>query len=291
MISTDIQTRIIEAISANRRNYQSDAKHATALGISTSVYSSIKNGDTAQKLSDGNWITIARRLGVSINNERPWKIVKTPTFEYIYSQLEACQQRSLSGMFCDLPDIGKTVTAKYYAQANPHVVYVDCAQVKNKQRLIRFIAREFGVSSTGRYVDVYDDLVFYIRSLETPLVILDEVGDLQYEAYLELKGLWNATEHFCGWYQLGADALKVKIERGVELEKVGFAEMKSRYGNKYNRTTPVDSKEREKFMFAQATMIAKANAPEGSDYMQVVRASGGSPRRVYTLITKPEVNK
>lgn len=288
MISESIKNKIIEAIAANRRNYQSDAKHATALGISTSVYSAIKNGDISQKLSEGNWISIARRLNVSLNNERPWKIVKTATFEYIYTQLQLCQQCAISGMFCDIPDIGKTVTAKYYAQNTPNAVYIDCSQVKNKQRLIRAIAREFGVSTTGRYCDVYEDLVYYIRQLPTALVILDEVGDLQYEAYLELKALWNATEHYCGWYQIGADALRAKIERGIENEKVGFAEIKSRQGNTYNRTTPKDGKERQQFIFEQALMIAAANAPKGTDYQKIARRSGGSLRKVYNLITKPE---
>lgn len=288
MISELVQKKIIEAIAVNRRNYHSDAKHATALGISPSVYCSIKNGDTTQKLSEGNWISIARRLGVNLNNERPWRIVKTDTFEYIYTQLQLCQCSAISGMFCDIPDIGKTVTAKYYAQNNPNAVYIDCSQVKNKQRLIRAIAREFGVSATGRYCDVYEDLVYYIRQLPSALVVLDEVGDLQYEAFLELKALWNATEHYCGWYQIGADAFRAKIERGIENEKVGFAEIKSRQGSTYNRTTPEDAKERQQFLFSQALMVAKANAPEGMDYQKITRKSGGSLRKVYNLITKPQ---
>ena len=39
MISNDIKTRIVLAISGNRQNYATDANHAVALGISTSVYS------------------------------------------------------------------------------------------------------------------------------------------------------------------------------------------------------------------------------------------------------------
>lgn len=41
-ITRDIKQRIIEAIKANRENYPSDNKHAAALGISGSVYNSIK---------------------------------------------------------------------------------------------------------------------------------------------------------------------------------------------------------------------------------------------------------
>ena len=287
MLTNEHQRKIAAAIAENRRNYPSDAKHAHALGISTSVYSSIKNGDTEQKLGEANWITIARKLNVHLRDTPAWKIVKTPAFQYIYAQLEACQRGGLSKMFCDIPDIGKTVTARYYASQNPNVVYVDCGQVKSRQRLVRFLAREFGLNAKGGYAGVYEDLVYYLRELPNPLIILDEAGDLQYDAYLELKALWNATEHYCGWYQMGATALKAKIERGIEREKVGFDEMKSRHNGKYDRVTPVDGRERDSFMLQQAELIAKANVQENHDYRQIARASGGSPRRVYTLINKP----
>lgn len=125
MISNDIKTRIVLAISGNRQNYATDAKHAVALGISTSVYSEIKKGNTEQKLSDAKWMSIARRLGVSLDDGAEWKIVKTPTFEYLTSQLELCRAKSLSGMFCDIPNIGKTVAAQYHAKTHKNVVYVD----------------------------------------------------------------------------------------------------------------------------------------------------------------------
>lgn len=104
-----------------------------------------------------------------------------------------------------MPNIGKTFTAKAYVKQHKHAVYVDCSQVKTKLKLIRYIAKEFGVTSNGRYSDVYEDLVAYLRTIDTPLVILDEAGDLQYEAFLELKALWNATERCCAWYMMGAD--------------------------------------------------------------------------------------
>jgi DNA transposition AAA+ family ATPase len=221
MITTEHMQTIAAEIARNRKNYPSDAKHAHALGISTQQYSAIKNGKLDRILSVGNWVSIARRLGVHLRNTPEWKTVKTPTFQYIYAQLEACQRGSLSNMFCDLPDIGKTVTGRYYASQSPNAIYVDCGQVKSRQKLIRFIAREFGLSAIGSYATVYQDLVYYLRELPTPLIILDEAGDLEYEAYLELKALWNATEHYCGWYQMGATAFKQKIERGIERHKVG----------------------------------------------------------------------
>lgn len=286
MITNDIKIRIIEAIKANRENYPSDAKHAAALGINTAVYSAVKNGQTDKVLSDASWIAIARRLDVELRSKIEWKAAKTPTYLYIMAQLEFSQNSCTSGILCDIPNIGKTFTARLYASTHKNAVYVDCSQVKTKLKLIRKIAKEFGVNSNGRYSDVYDDLVFYLRSIDQPLIILDEAGDLQYEAFLELKALWNATERCCAWYMMGADGLKEKINRSIECKKVGYTEMLSRYGDRYSKVTPDDGKEREKFLREQAHIVAKLNAPEGTDIKAIVLKTQGGLRRVYTEIEK-----
>lgn len=286
MITIETKKRILDAIVSNRTNYPSDAKHAASLGITSSVYSAVKNGQTEKVLSDANWVTIARRLGVSLRGEIEWKPARTATFTFITGQLEFCQGSGLSAILCDLPNIGKTFTARYYVKSHRNAIYVDCSQVKTKLKLIRKIAGEFGVGSNGRYSDVYDDLVYYLRSIETPLIILDEAGDLQYEAFLELKALWNATERCCAWYMMGADGLKEKINRSIECRKVGYTEMLSRYGDRYSRVTPDDGKERERFLNEQARVVAQVNAPAGADIARIVRKSGGGLRRVYTEIEK-----
>lgn len=107
MITEAQKQKILGAVAANRANYPSDAKHAASLGISTSVYSAIKNGQTDKALSDANWISIARRLGVGLCADMEWKVAKTATFEYITAQLEFSQQSSLSAILCDIPNIGK----------------------------------------------------------------------------------------------------------------------------------------------------------------------------------------
>lgn len=286
MITTDVKTKILAAIKANRANYPSDAKHAASLGITTSVYSAIKNGQTDRVLSDANWISIARKLGVSLRGEIEWKVAKTPAYQFITAQLEACQSSGISAILCDLPNIGKTFTARHYVKTHANAIYIDCSQVKTKLKLVRKIAAEFGVDSKGRYADVYEDLVFYLRSIDGPIIILDEAGDLQYEAFLELKALWNATERCCAWYMMGADGLKEKINRSIECKKVGYTEMLSRYGDRYSKVTPDDSKERTKFLVEQARIVAALNAPEGVDAGEIARKTGGGLRRVYTEIEK-----
>lgn len=286
MITEANKKAILTAISKARENFPSDAKHAASLGVATSVYSALKNGSADKQLSDAGWISIARKLGVNLRGEIEWKAAKTPTYEYITAQLDFFQQSGQSGILCDIPNIGKTFTARIFVQTHKNAIYIDCSQVKTKLKLVRKIAKEFGVGSNGRYSDIYEDLVYYLRSIETPLIILDEAGDLQYEAFLELKALWNATERCCAWYMMGADGLKEKINRSIECKKVGYTEMLSRYGDRYSKVTPDDGKERDQFLRAQASIVAKVNAPTGSDVAAIVRKTAGGLRRVYTEIEK-----
>ena len=285
-ITNDIKKRILAAMDANRVNYPSDSKHAASLGISSAVYSQLKAGQTERVLSEANWISMARRLGVELRPGMEWKAAQTATFRYIWAQLTACQNGSLSAIMCDMPNIGKTFTAREYVKQHRNAVYVDCGQVKTKTQLVKQIAKEFGVSCRGQYKDVYEDLVFYLKTVDTPLIILDEAGDLKNEAYLELKALWNATERQCAWYMMGADGLKARIERSVDMKMVGYTELLSRFGDRFCKVTPDDGKERQAFLIEQARIVAEANAPKGVDAGALARKTGGALRRVYTEIEK-----
>jgi len=280
MINQEFKQKIVKAIKENAKNYPSAAKQARALDINSAQLSRIKKGDIDQVLSDAKWIGIARRLNVTAGNAPKWNIAKTPAFEYISSQLAFCQQNNVSAVLCDLPDIGKTFTAKYYVRQNKNAVYIDCSQVKSKQKLIRKIAQEFGVDHTGRYADVYADLVYYLRSIDSPLIVLDEAGDLDYPAFLELKALWNATEQAASYYMMGADGLRVKIERGRDRKKVGYAEIFSRFGDGFKKVTPNGREDLQAFKRHQMALVAKANGLKVPE-TKLFAKTGGSLRRVY----------
>lgn len=286
-ITSEFKKQVIEALKEKRNNFTgSDSKFAVSLGIDTAQYSRIKNGEIDKVLSDSNWISLARKCEISMNGSAKWKIANTPTHQIITALLSKCQKSSIHGIFCDEADIGKTVSAREYVKNNKNAVYIDCSQVKSKQKLLRAIAKEFGVTHTGKYTDVYDDLVYYLRSIAFPLIVLDEAGDLQYDAFLELKALWNATEDACGWFMVGADGLKEKMRRGIENKKVGYTEIFRRYGKRYQRSTPEGKAEKEAFTRSQAALIIKLNAPAGSDIQKLLMKTDGSLTRIKTEISK-----
>jgi hypothetical protein len=284
MINNEIRQEIIRAMQGAINNYPSASKMAMALGISPSQLSRVMKGNTEGILSDANWISIARRLDVHFGERTEIVAAETDTYRYITTQLGECQQKGVSLMLCDRAGIGKTFAARRYVRTHANAVYIDCSQAKTRQRLVRAIAREFGINSLGVYADVYNDLVYYLRSIPNPLVVLDEAGDLTYEATLELKALWNATEFTCGWYMMGADGLRAKFERFRRNQKVGFAELFRRYGERYQRITPDSQAAYDEFARRQVAIVAKANGL--GNVQELAVRTGGSLTRLYLEMQK-----
>lgn len=286
MISVELKKKIAAAIAADFENFAgSMSQHAGKFGISASVYNRIKNGETDRVLADAKWVNIGRKLNVVFGDGGEWKTARTPVYVFIEQQLEFCQQNSGWALLADEAGIGKTYTARQYAKTHKNVIYVDCSQVKSKNQFIRYIAKEFGLDYVQRLYDVEQDLIYYIKTVPQPLIILDEAGDLHYEAFLELKTLWNATEGCCAWYVMGADGLREKINRGIRNKKVGFAEIFDRLGARAQRITPDGKQEREDFFTLQAAAVIKANAPE-ADVKDMLARTDCHLRRVYIEVMK-----
>lgn len=288
MVTNEFKQRILDSLKESRKHFGgSDSKFAVSIGINPAQWSRIKSGDFEKVLSDANWISLARTNNVQLHKEAEWKTAKTPVYEFITSQLALSQSESSSMLVCDIADIGKTYCARLYANSHKNAIYVDCSQVKTKQKLIRHIAKCYGVGHTGKFNDVYADLVFYLRCMDRPLIILDEAGDLNYEAFLELKALWNATERCCGWCMMGADGLKEKMRRSIDFKKVGYTEIFSRYGSRYQKITPEGAEETRRFLQMQAALIIKANSgKDGAELQKIIMKTDGSLRRIYNELSK-----
>ncbi len=276
VIAKLIEAETLSGMSANR--------YATKIGINAAQWSRLKRGDYEGVLADSRFITLARLNNIMPAGDAEWKTVETSTFKYITSLLQTCKDESISVMLADLSDIGKTFAAKQYARETKNAVYIDCSQVKSKQLFVRELARQFGSNHTSKYSEVYNDLVYYLNSLHNAIIIVDEAGDLRYDAFLELKALWNATEGNIGWFMLGADGLKATINRSIANKKVGYTEIFRRYGSKFRQITPQGREALDDFKREQVAQVILANAPAGSDVQKLVKASGFSLTNAYNMI-------
>jgi hypothetical protein len=282
MMTTEQKRKIAQAVIARRANFMgTDAKYATSLEINNAVYSQLKNGSIEKLLANDVWIRLARKMNISIGNQIAWQPAKTGVYNFVHDELRHCQQNHDSKILCDIAGIGKTFSAKCYTDQTPNAVFIDCSQFKTKQKFIRKIALEFGVTNTGRFDDVYEDLTYYLQVLENPLIVFDEVADLNADAFLEIKALWNAVNGSvptCGFYMMGADGLKKKMTRRFNNQTPGYAEIFSRFGNKYYRVTPENETEQKEYKMVISAEIVSANFPSNTNKATVIAAADFEPR-------------
>ena len=263
-LTNEFKQKVRTAILEKRDNYGgSDADFSKSLGINNSVYSRLKTGEVDKILSDTMWITIGRELQVKVFDDN-WKVARTSVYSEIENNLHFCKEYSRSMVLVDDCGIGKTFCAKHIIRNMKNTFYVDCSQAKSKQLFIRLLAKTVGIDNQGKYYDVLANLKYYISALEKPLFVLDEAGDLEYTAFLELKGIWNATDGICAWYMMGADGLRDKIDRGIKNKKVGFAEIFSRFSDEFIKLVPNGKADRQEFYTNLIGDVASANLTDKS---------------------------
>jgi hypothetical protein len=224
------------------------------------------------KLKDTDWIRLGRAMEV-LTNKRKWHTVKTDVFLKIEEDILFCKQNSKAMMFVDDCAIGKTYTAKYLAKTLPNCYYVDCSQCKTKSEFIRLIAMRIGVDHKGSLIEITETVKYWLNGSEKPIVILDEAGDLNTCAFLTIKELWNATEGACGWYMMGADGLRAKIDRGFNNKKLGFAEIFSRFSERYSSIVPIGKEDKRQFYgkLISDVLYANMNDSERRELDQIVK--------------------
>lgn len=271
VLTTDFKKKVLAAIERQRLNYEGpDSSFAKSLGVSGSIYNRMKKGETDGILTMPKWLMLGREFGIELN-ERKWKAAQTKVFLVIEEDVTFCKAHSKSLICVDDCGIGKTFTAKHLSKTLKNCFYVDASQCKTKMAFIKAIAKAVGSESKGHYIDIKECLKYQIKSMTAPVIIIDEAGDLEYSAFLELKELWNSTEHCCGWYLMGADGLRAKIERGIENRKVGFREIFSRFSDKFTTITPREKRERQNFYISEIVTVLEQNGCTREDAIKIAQ--------------------
>lgn len=291
-LSKEFKQAVLTALEADRNNYGgSDTAFAKKWGINNAVYSRLKSGETDGLLKEGQWLNIGRELQVSLTAKK-WNVARTKVYADIEDNLQFCKEFSKSMLLVDDTAIGKTFCSRHIIRGMKNTFYVDCSESKTKQLFIRTLAKTIGVDNTGKYSEVKANLKYYLKQLEKPLIVLDEAGDLDYPAFLELKELWNATEGVCGYYLMGADGLEAKIYRGINCKKVGYREIFSRFNNQFIHIVPRVISERVDFYKGLIADVLTVNAANKTLVPNLVkqcmsnddRGNIGGLRRAETLL-------
>lgn len=270
-VTSDFKEKVYAAMMEQRRMFDgTNGAFAKMHGISASIFSRIHNGERDGVLTNVKWLMLGQEFGVTLEN-RKWVTARTDVFNVIEEDIVFCKTHSKARICVDDCGIGKTYTARYLSRTLRNCFYIDASQGKTKHQFIKLLARSVGADTVGRYADIKNMLKMHLQTLVKPILIIDEAGDLEYNAFLELKELWNATEHYCGWYLMGADGLRAKIERGITNRRVGFAEIFSRYSEKFTTIVPRERAERNTFYRKLITDTLQANNCPADKVNEIVR--------------------
>lgn len=272
-ITNIFKDKIVAELLVQRENFGgTDKAFATSIDINPSVFNRLKNGEREKLLPNSTWLKLGRELGISINT-RKWNVVETDVFLQIREEILFCQQFSKSRIFVDNCGIGKTFTAKYLSKTLKNCFYIDCTQCKTKREFIRAIARAIGVELKGKLTEIKEDTKYYLSILEFPVIIIDEAGALDKDALGLIQEYWNATEGFCGWYMMGANALRNKISSGVSKDKDYFAELFSRFSENFSSIVPVEKSDKYAFYEKLISDVLSANIKDKSMLNDIVKKS------------------
>ena len=261
-----VKTSLVDA----RSKFEgSDAKFARKMGISASIYSRIKNGEYDKVVKPSQWLAWGQQFGISPNS-RKWKTVETDVFKTIREEILFCKTYHKSRVFVDDCAIGKTYTAKYLSRTIPNCIYIDCSQCKTKILFARTLAKNLGIESSGRYVDLKEQIKYYLNAISDPVVILDEAGDVDYNTFCDFKEYWNATDGRCGWYMMGADGLRKKMMDGISRQAVSYRELFSRYSDRFSSIVPTEKNDKIRFYKKLITDVLSANMKNKDKLQEIV---------------------
>lgn len=269
-ITDDLKDKVVSELLKQRDNFSgTEAAFAASLGINKSVFSTLKSGKREGLLNPAKWLNLARQLNIPVNN-RNWKAARTEVFEQIEEEVLFCKEHSKSMIFVDDCGIGKTFTAKYLTHQLKNCFYIDGSQCKNAREFVRTLAKAIGADPSGKLDAVKADIKYCLNYLPNPVIIVDEAGDFRHDAWLDIKEIWNATDGYCGWYLMGAQGLRAKIDRGRKNKRVGFAEMFSRMSENYSSAVPREQSEKLEFYRKLITDVLTVNMADKHQLKAIV---------------------
>ena len=269
-LSLELCNAIAEAIIAKKELHGGSIDaYAKSLGISASIFSRLKKGERTNLIKPDKWLAIGRKLGVQIGTTT-WRPVETDVYLEMQDDFSYCQQNAKALLLVDDCGIGKTYCARILIAKMHNAFYVDASQAKSKRLFIQALAREVGISTNATLAETLEDLRYYINALGGCFICIDEAGDLDYQAFLELKALINGTIGRCGWYMMGADGLRAKIQSGIKHRKVGYREIFDRFAARFRSITPDTKEERQAFYKKLFTDVAYQNLDDKNQLNAVI---------------------
>lgn len=250
----------------------SQNKGANSLnGVSTATVSKILSGNW-DTIADEMWRSIAGQIGAP--KAEGWQLVETRAYKAMTFTLENAQRDSLVMAVIGEAGSGKTEAIKNYAAGGRNVYHLVCSEYWNRRTFMAKVLQSMGEIYSGTTVaDMMDAIVDTLKRKESPLIVLDEADKLSDQVLYFFISLYNQLEGRCGIIMTATRYLRARIEKGLRLNRKGYAEIYSRIGRKFVELPLPDSEDIAAVCVANGVRDTKA-------INKIVDEADGDLRRV-----------
>ena len=209
----------------------SQNKAANSLnGVSSATISKVLSGQ-GETIADEMWRTISAQTGAKSEG---WQVVSTRAYDVMTFTLDNAQTDALVLAVTGEAGSGKTEAIKNYTAGHANAYHLVCSEYWNRRTFMGKLLKCMGVGVSGTTVsEMMDDIVDTLKRKDAPLIVLDEADKLTDQVLYFFISLYNQLEGHCGIILTATSFLKKRIERGVRLNRKGYAEIYSRIGRKF----------------------------------------------------------
>jgi DNA transposition AAA+ family ATPase len=228
-----------------------------------------------ESISDDMWRRVSKYVGVTASG---WNYAETRNSKDLELFFQDGQLFSLVMAITGKAGAGKSETAKKYEAENKNAFLLSCNEYWDKRWFLRELLNKMGKDHAGLTLpEMMHKAVLLLKSLENPIIILDEADKLHDNVLLFFITLYNALEDHCGIVLMATHFLEKRIRRGVAMEKKGYREIYSRVGLRFI--------ELESTSYSDIENICKANGIEDSVIIRTIsKDCDGDVRRVRRLV-------
>lgn len=251
-----------QQISDQLRNYcrrmGSQNKAANSLnGVSSATISNILTGKW-ETITDEMWRSINGQTGAGRSADG-WNLVGTRAYKAMTFALENAQRDSLVMAVIGEAGSGKTEAIKNYTAGGRNVYHLVCSEYWNRRTFMAKVLQSMGVTYSGNTVaDMMETIVDTLKRKESPLIVLDEADKLSDQVLYFFISLYNQLEDHCGIIMTATKYLRARIEKGLRLNRKGYAEIFSRIGRKFVELPLLNSEDVAAVCVANGVSEAKA---------------------------------
>jgi len=210
---------------------------ATMIDVSSATISHIINNKKWETINEKRWRKVA--AGIRSYSD-DLELAQTANLKLMHQALSDSQKFRWCVLITGKAGSGKTRAATEYARQNKNVFYVECDEFWTKTTLLKELLKACGQKPKGKQIgDLFNQLVEYVKSVETPLLLIDEADKLKDAVFYLLISLYNKLKKHAGIVFASTAYLKNRITRGVENERKGWDEIDSRLRRKPFELNPV----------------------------------------------------